>query len=217
MHNEDRDAVVRVSVAGTNALKVGATDAAFKRLPEAADYAVRGSKVGSVANEQPIGMEEMKRGAAYRGEAALAADPDACYGVGIENGLIPEGGSLLDRTLFGLLKAAGWFPARFVWGRTWLRSWLKRFSFYDPAVVCVVSPMRRTFAVSAAVPCPTWAAIESILTRQQRTAGSFIGERMGWDTADWHKELAGGLSGREPLLSEAVFLAVALHLTGRCS
>ncbi len=206
-----------VAVGGTNSLKVGGTSAAFKRLPEATtDYVVRGTKAGSIVNEQPIGMVETKRGAAYRAEAAFVADKDAAVGVGVENGLIPEGGSVLDRLLFTLLLASRWFPARFGWGRAWLRKWLGRFSFYDLAFVCIVDRTSRTFSMSAAVPCPQWAAIESIMTRQQRTAGSILAEKTGWDGANWHKTLTGGLSDRGSILYEAIFLAVALHLTG-CS
>lgn len=215
---EKENTVTVVAVGGTNSLKVGGTAAAFERLPEAStDYLVRGTKGNSIVNEQPIGIDETRRGAEHRATLALAVDTDAVYGIGIENGLIPEGGSLFDKALFELLMRARWFPAQFGWGKRWLRRWLERFSFYDLAYVCVASHGRRTYATSAGVPCPLWAAIESIITRQQRTAGNFIGEKMGWNAADWHKELAGGLSGRGSLLYEAVFLAVALHLTGRCT
>lgn len=51
------------------------------RLP----LVLKGGKVKSVVPEQPFGMEEGLKGAIGRAQAALDAQPDAEFGLGIEN------------------------------------------------------------------------------------------------------------------------------------
>lgn len=77
--------VARVCVGSRNAAKIEAARLAVRAYAPAAS--VCGSDVGSGVAEQPVGLEEIRRGAANRARAARAVD-GACLGVGIEDGLV---------------------------------------------------------------------------------------------------------------------------------
>lgn len=76
--------VRRVEVGSTNRPKVAAVRAALR--PFAPRARVSGRAVESGVPEQPVGFEEITRGAGNRARAALAAGGD--LGVGIEDGLV---------------------------------------------------------------------------------------------------------------------------------
>lgn len=182
-----------VGVAGTNRLKVSATQLACDRL-----NAVMGSAflsngplraVGlqvpkSELFEQPIGIEETLRGAERRATYAWDHESDPDYGVGIENGIL------------------------YATNGNWI----------DLAVICVIDGKdgpRRSYATCPGIRVTSEDVGISIATRQTRTAGSFIGAREDCDPADWHSKYTGSLTSREELLSQGVFLAFATLLNGR--
>jgi len=77
--------VRRARVGTLNPPKLGAARAALR--PFAPGARVLGAEVDSGGPEQPVGLDEIVRGAANRARAALAAG--AGLGVGIEDGLVP--------------------------------------------------------------------------------------------------------------------------------
>jgi non-canonical (house-cleaning) NTP pyrophosphatase len=181
-----------VGVAGTNELKVRATQLACDRLnaalgsaflSEGALNAVGVKVAPTEVFEQPIGIEETLRGAQRRAEAVWNCS-DPSYAVGIENGIL------------------------YASNGTWI----------DLAVICVIGTgsglARPAYATCPGIRVTSEDVGISIATRQTRTAGSFIGAREGCDPADWHRKFTGGLTSREKLLSQGVFLAFATLLNG---
>jgi inosine/xanthosine triphosphatase len=80
----------RIAVGSKNPVKIGAAQAVLARIaPEAT---VEGVAVPSGVSDQPWGDEETIRGALARAHAARAA-LDADWGIGIEGGVIDDGGS----------------------------------------------------------------------------------------------------------------------------
>lgn len=90
----------KISVGSTSPVKMRAVESACRsaRL----DAEVIGVEAESGVNVQPVGCEEMKRGARNRAEAALAAHPDS-VAIGIENGLINCGRLWYDEAAICLL------------------------------------------------------------------------------------------------------------------
>jgi len=76
-----------VRVGTQNRPKLGAARAALR--PYAPDARVLGSDVDSGVPEQPVGFDEILRGARNRAQAALAVGAD--LGIGIEDGLVDVG------------------------------------------------------------------------------------------------------------------------------
>ncbi len=107
---------VRVAVGSENRVKIDAARAEVASILEL-DADVRGFATASGVPEQPQ-ADETARGARQRATAALAAWPDADYGIGVEAGLVSEPGNdqyydlqrayVVDRT--GLV-TDGWGPA----------------------------------------------------------------------------------------------------------
>lgn len=99
---------VRVSVGSDNPVKVEAVKLAAMRLYGQAD--VRGSAVDSGVSAQPF-EEETWEGARTRARAALAAWPEADFGVGVEAGLFetPAVAGLLDVQACVIVDHAGRF------------------------------------------------------------------------------------------------------------
>lgn len=80
----------RIAVGSKNPVKIGAAQAVLARIaPEAT---VEGVAVPSGVRDQPWGDEETIRGALARAHAARSA-LDADWGIGIEGGVIDEGGT----------------------------------------------------------------------------------------------------------------------------
>ena len=76
----------RVAVGSRNPVKIAAVRAVLARVAPPA--VVEGHAVASEVPDQPWGDEETIRGARTRARAALAADPAATMGVGIEGGVV---------------------------------------------------------------------------------------------------------------------------------
>lgn len=83
--------VHRVVVGSTNPVKVAAVRAVLRRC--AVEPSVHGVGVASGVPDQPWGDGETRAGAITRARAALAADPAADLGVGLEGGVVrdPDG------------------------------------------------------------------------------------------------------------------------------
>src|SRR6266496_3621549 len=98
-----------VAVGGKNKMKIAATFAAFKRLDtDNGFHVIQGTDAGSAVSEQPVGLEETLAGAQFRAAESLRLEPKAQVGVGIENGLIPIGGSMLDRLTLAIMVRTNW-------------------------------------------------------------------------------------------------------------
>lgn len=76
----------RVIVASKNPVKVNAAVVGFQRMFPDESFNVEGITVPSGVSDQPMGDDEILRGALNRVEAAAKAVPDADYWVGIEGG-----------------------------------------------------------------------------------------------------------------------------------
>ncbi|MCU0464203.1 MAG: inosine/xanthosine triphosphatase [Anaerolineae bacterium] len=84
-----------VIVGSRNPVKIEAARRGFAAIFPAEIWDVRGHEVESGVSHQPIGDDETLRGALQRAQAALALDPAADYGVGIEGGCAWLGDDLL--------------------------------------------------------------------------------------------------------------------------
>lgn len=94
----------RVAVGSLNPVKVEAVRRVFGRVFPRVD--VRGFDVPSQVGEQPFG-EDTWRGATERAQRALAAWPEADFGVGVEAGLLPGPQGLFDVQACVLVDAGG--------------------------------------------------------------------------------------------------------------
>jgi len=79
----------RVIVGSTNPVKIAAVRAVLERAGSRAE--VNGVAVSSGVSDQPFGDAETIRGAAQRAQAVLDAT-DADFAVGLEGGVVDEGG-----------------------------------------------------------------------------------------------------------------------------
>lgn len=79
-----------VAVGSTNPVKVAAVQAAFARID--GEWNIRAVDIPSGVSPQPIGHDETRAGARNRAVAALAAIPDAVFGVGLEGGVFEYDG-----------------------------------------------------------------------------------------------------------------------------
>ena len=77
---------MKIAVGTTSELKLRAVISAFSRAGISAE--VIGFKVDSGVEKQPFGFDEIDFGAYTRAKNALAQDPTADYGLGIESGII---------------------------------------------------------------------------------------------------------------------------------
>lgn len=212
-----------VAVGGTNALKVDATQGGIDRAAQG--LKARGAPAKSGVNEQPLGLEECRRGALNRALGALyeyntsisdwyaggTEEPEASYGVGIENCMAPVGASHWDQLLFSLMCAMRWLPVKVPGVRRLVRRWLLTLTFFDVAVVAVVCRFNSkvSYSLSPGIQAPTEDVVESIFTRCTVTAGKFIAKRTGWSHDNWHRPLMHDLAGRQDLLEEGVFVGFA--------
>ena len=80
--------VHRVVVGSENPVKIGAVRAVLSRC--ATSVVVHGVAVPSGVPDQPWGDDETRRGALARARAALALDPVADLGIGLEGGVVRE-------------------------------------------------------------------------------------------------------------------------------
>jgi inosine/xanthosine triphosphatase len=84
--------MILVAVGSRNPVKVAAASAGFG--DSLGPVVVIGVEAASDVAAQPMGDDETIRGAMNRAGAALAAVPDADFGVGLEGGVVPIGGAL---------------------------------------------------------------------------------------------------------------------------
>lgn len=76
------------AVGTTNKAKVLCVEAAAKKcFPHVAEHVIVPSAVESAVSAQPMSAIESQQGARHRAQAALAAVPDAHFGVGLEGGV----------------------------------------------------------------------------------------------------------------------------------
>ncbi len=85
---------MRLIVGSTNPVKVGAVRSMALRYWQ--NCTVNGVEVSSGVSHQPRSDEETRRGATNRAQAALATDPAADLGVGIEGGVQDTDGRLFE-------------------------------------------------------------------------------------------------------------------------
>ncbi|MGB1251079.1 MAG: inosine/xanthosine triphosphatase [Candidatus Promineifilaceae bacterium] len=77
-----------IAVGSKNPIKVAAVQAAFSRVWASAEAV--GVSVDTGVSEMPMSDAECVEGARNRAQAALAAAPDAVYGLGLEGGVNQE-------------------------------------------------------------------------------------------------------------------------------
>lgn len=207
-----------VAVAGSNVIKERASQDAFDALDDSRGLPRRHrARSTPLVLErypaQPFGLEQTVEGATRRALGALECDQDAVYGVGIENGLIVVGLTRWGRLLMALMCLTSWKAACVPSLRHRLRRWMWGLRFMDVAVVAVASPffVKQRIAVSAAVPVPVQAAVDSLLSGQRRTAGSFLAAVYGVDGADWHSHFTQEAFSRRRLVADTLLLALSMN------
>lgn len=180
-----------VAVAGTNAMKINGTREGLQALVwkgwTRASAAVRGVAVpdNPSVRAQPFGMMETRAGARFRALAALDADAEADYGVGIENGVTWLGGADEGGIDFPVIAVA---------------------SRQDPGHV--------TYATGMGIQVERRFLEASVATDCKKTCGQFIAEETGFEHADWHRGYTGQATCRQEIIAAAVFLAFATLLNG---
>jgi non-canonical (house-cleaning) NTP pyrophosphatase len=177
-----------VAVAGTNAMKVAGTRKGLEALLFAgildAALGVRGVVVPDCpfVPPQPFGFRQTRRGALYRAQQSLLADPEATFGYGLENGIL-----LLDEEhphLGGV----------------------------DVPVGCIVSRDGCvTYGTGPGVHVEGEYIVASLATAQQTTCGKLIAPKTGFDHANWHKDYMGGAGNREETLITTTYVTFAVH------
>jgi len=85
---------MNIAVGTKSELKLRAVANAFARAGLIVN--VRGYKVESDVPKQPFSTEDIMLGAKNRAERALVEDGSAHYGVGVESGIIREGGAYFE-------------------------------------------------------------------------------------------------------------------------
>lgn len=94
-----------IAVGSKSSIKIAAVREAFALLGHEVD--VTGVETVSGVNAQPVGDDEIVRGARNRAQAARAACPDSAFAIGIENGLIISPDSLADIAVVVILTRDG--------------------------------------------------------------------------------------------------------------
>jgi len=171
-----------IAIGTTSKKKIAALLVAIQR--GGWDLTYSASKTASGVPEQPFDFDEIRVGATNRAKAAIAATPDASYGLGVENGIVHIGGGL----------------------------------YIDLAVVMLLDRGLNVLAVttSTGIPCPAGDMAKALGDKQNTTAGSFIAQRTGCDDADWHAHFTGGRVGRDAILADAIYAALALWFAPGC-
>jgi len=95
----------KVVVGSTNPVKVAAVTAVLRLV--APEVSVIGLAVASGVAEQPWGDEETQTGAVQRAEAALAADREADWGIGVEGGIIQTAYGVFSNAWCAIVDRAG--------------------------------------------------------------------------------------------------------------
>jgi len=79
-----------IIVASNNPVKVNSARQAFEQMFPETQHEVKGSEAPSGVADQPVGNDEIIRGARNRAQYTRNASPDADYCVGIEGGLLVD-------------------------------------------------------------------------------------------------------------------------------
>ncbi|KAJ3140420.1 hypothetical protein HK101_003502 [Irineochytrium annulatum] len=97
------------AVGSTNRAKLASVEQALAKVfSEAADRVdVRGCAVASGVRDQPTSDQETMQGAIARAKAAMAAVPDADFGVGIEGGVQEIAGKWFESGWVAVVDAKG--------------------------------------------------------------------------------------------------------------
>lgn len=99
--------MLTVAVGSRNPVKIQAVEAAFSAIWPELEIRVAGYDVRSGISDQPMSDEESRLGAKNRAAAALAADANAAYGVGLEGGLQEIDGHWTDTQWVVIVNRAG--------------------------------------------------------------------------------------------------------------
>ncbi|MFA6512013.1 MAG: inosine/xanthosine triphosphatase [Patescibacteria group bacterium] len=83
-----------VIITSMNPVKLQAVEQGFQRMFPGEEFLFAGVKVPSGVSDQPMGDDEMLKGARQRIIAAQRTNPDAEYYVGLEGGAFEESGKL---------------------------------------------------------------------------------------------------------------------------
>lgn len=94
-----------IALGSTSEHKISAATEALKRL--ALEFELKAVKTKSGVPEQPIGIDETMQGAWNRAVQAMADQPQAQYGLGVESGLVPLGTEFLDMAVVALVARDG--------------------------------------------------------------------------------------------------------------
>ncbi len=181
-----RDTIV--AVAGTNQMKIEGTRSGLSAL-EAEGWQVPNivrSAVGPnnrLVPPQPIGMVQTRSGALFRACTALDADPEAAYGVGIENGIILLDDGHGDGIDLPVLAIAHRLRLGHV-----------------------------TYATGMGIHVEGRFIRASEGTGWQKTCGQFIAEETGFEHDDWHEGYTKGLANRQAIIAATVYLGFAIAL-----
>lgn len=181
-----------VAVAGFSEPKVNGTVdglAALVRLGiERADMDVRSVAVpeNKLVPPQPFGLVQTREGATFRAQAALDADPEADYGVGIENGVDDLGDGHGDGIDFPVVAIA----TRVVTGNM-------------------------HYATGMGIQVPARFIRASRDSGWRKTCGSFIAQETGFSPVDWHAGYTDGITCRQEIIAATVALAFTQLFRGR--
>jgi len=177
--------VQKVVVGSESSIKLRAVKAALKAV--GFDIEPIGCKAESGIPAQPIGKSLMTTGAISRAKNARRLHPDANLYIGIENGLVLEGGS-------------SWYESGYIFQNS--DRW------YDPACVAVLVSGSDvpSIAFSAHFPIPRW--IVERVTDKKSEMGFVIQELAGGGEKDPMKWLSHDTIPREELLAQAVHCAL---------
>lgn len=99
--------MLTVAVGSMNPVKVQASKTAFMAVWPDLDIRAVGIDASSGVSDQPMSDEESRKGAIARAKGALAAQPDAAYGVGIEGNLQEIDGVWTDTQWVVVMSRAG--------------------------------------------------------------------------------------------------------------
>lgn len=174
------------ALGSTSPHKIAACKAAFESLDNWSggdpELQLRPVAVASGVPPQPIGLEQTRRGALQRAEAALQEVPEARYAIGIESGIVRMGGyhSIdLDLAVVAVVTRS-------------------------PENTPVV------YTTSVGVPVPSKYVNASLAAQQQTEAGKFYAEEHGCDPTDFTSEVTRGVLSRVELTMQAVLAALSI-------
>lgn len=192
-----KDARVQLFVASENKVKISAaTNAVLKWLGQH-ELEAKGFNAASDINEQPVGTAETKLGAHNRithlkkmAVGNVKENAVQVY-VSMENGIMPE---VVDdlrnpQEFLDEQRQTAWVDRCYVIVKVYHKGKEFEGSAFSQGVT---TPLHAVKAAEAA----DW----------EKTCGSFIEERYGFNAKDWHGQMAG--VGRQKLMEDAIFHAL---------